>query len=203
MFFDKHAEKWDSKRRIERAKIISKEIIKSVEIKDNFKAMDFGGGTGLITFNLYDKLKNIILVDASNKMIEVVKEKINQFNIKNVKPIQVKLDEEKIDENDFDIIISSMALHHVVNLQKTIDELYKYLKKDGQICIVELLKGEETFHQNEENFKGHDGFKQEQLKEYLKKAGFKNIESRIFYTGKKENPEKKIEYNLFIMTAKK
>ncbi|MGM0642104.1 MAG: hypothetical protein ACQESN_11855 [Thermotogota bacterium] len=31
MFFDKHAEKWDSKRRIERAKIISEEILKNIE----------------------------------------------------------------------------------------------------------------------------------------------------------------------------
>jgi len=200
MFFDKHAEKWDSKRRIERAKIISEEIIKNIEIKSYYKAMDFGGGTGLITFNLYDKLNNIVLVDPSKKMLEIAKEKIDEYNINNVKTIQVKLDEEKIDEKDFDIIISSMALHHVVNLQKTIDELYKYLKKDGQICIVELLKGEETFHQNEDNFKGHDGFKKEQLENYLERAGFKNIESYIFYTGIKENSEKNIEYNLFIMT---
>ena len=54
MSFDNYAKTWDTEKRINRAKIISNEISNSIDIHKNYSAMEFGCGTGLVSFNLYD-----------------------------------------------------------------------------------------------------------------------------------------------------
>ncbi|WP_195971218.1 class I SAM-dependent methyltransferase [Clostridium thermobutyricum] len=72
MDFNYLARQWDDSRRIERAKIISNEIRKNLgDVKLN-KGLEFGCGTGLITFNLTDLFNDVTLIDISSEMIEVV-----------------------------------------------------------------------------------------------------------------------------------
>ena len=47
--------------------------------------MEFGCGTGLISFNLTDSFKNITLVDSSKNMIDILNDKIEKYNIQNMK----------------------------------------------------------------------------------------------------------------------
>jgi len=65
MNFDDYAKTWDTDEKIDRAKIIENEISNSMGINETNSAMEFGCGTGLVSFNLYDKFKSIALVDSS------------------------------------------------------------------------------------------------------------------------------------------
>lgn len=47
MNFNIEAINWDNERRTKRAKIIANEIIKSIQIKEQYRALEFGCGTGL------------------------------------------------------------------------------------------------------------------------------------------------------------
>lgn len=68
MSFNDYAKTWDTDERINRAKIIAQEISNSIEFGKNYSAMEFGCGTGLISFNLHDKFEGITLVDSSKGM---------------------------------------------------------------------------------------------------------------------------------------
>lgn len=202
MFFDDYAKKWDTDRRINRAKIISEEISNSIEINKEYSAMEFGCGTGLISFNLVEKFENITLIDSSKGMIDVVKEKIEKYEVDNMKPYAIDLFNEEIIEK-FDLIYTSMVLHHIQDISGLANKFYTLLNDGGQVIIVDLDKEDGSFHKNEPEFNGHNGFDQEKLKNIFIEVGFRYAESTTFFYDEKKIEGENIKYSLFIMKAQK
>lgn len=202
MYFDNIAKEWDTPRRIERAKIISKEISQSLDNIEIKSAMEFGCGTGLIAFNLVDKIKNLTLIDNSEEMIQVVNEKVSNSGLENVKSICCNIYDIKINET-YDVIYSSMSLHHIVNVKKIVRKLYHLLNDNGVLCIVDLDEEDGRFHKNEEGFNGHNGFNQQWLRKVVEEVGFKSVTSRTFYNGIKNIDGEEVPYSLFILSALK
>lgn len=203
MSFDNYAKNWDTDIRISRAKIIANEIKSILNYSKNSKALEFGCGTGLISFNLRELFKDITLVDTSKNMITIVNDKIKKYNIHNMNTHNLDITADKKNTGKYDIIYSSMVLHHILDTENIIKEFYELLNDNGELCIVDLNKEDGKFHKKELDFKGHNGFFQEQLKNILLNKGFKKIEMRTFFHGEKNIDNQKINYSLFIMKAKK
>lgn len=203
MDFDKRALTWDDEYRISRAKIIAQEIEKWVPIRKEHTALEFGCGTGLISFNLYESLRHITLVDTSKGMVEVANAKIQQYGATNVTAYELDISKGEKPEENYDIIYTSMVLHHIEDLKGTIEKLLKILNSNGYLCIVDLVKEDGSFHKDSKDFKGHNGFEEDRLKGLLSTLGLKDIKSKIFYEGQKIIGEEKVKYSLFIMVGKR
>lgn len=203
MSFDQDAKNWDTDKRINRAKIIANEIVNSIDTDKNYSAMEFGCGTGLVSFNLYDKFKKITLIDSSKGMIDILNSKINKYKIENMITNQLDISNEDSLDEKFDIIYNSMVLHHIHNTTEIIKKFYQLLNNDGYLCIVDLNEEDGSFHKEYPDFDGHNGFNQEELKRILVSAGFDNIEANTFLNDEKVIEGKKINYSLFLMKARK
>lgn len=203
MNFDDAAKKWDTDKRIDRAKIISKEISDSIDKNKALTAMEFGCGTGLISFNIYDKFKDIILIDSSQGMIDVLNSKINEYKVDNMIPLKIDIFNKKSLDKTFDVIYNSMVLHHIKDTEAIIKRFYQLLNNEGYLCIVDLNEEDGRFHKKELDFDGHNGFNQEELRSILSNAGFKYIESKTFFYDKKIIDGEEVEYSLFIIKARK
>lgn len=204
MNFDIQSITWDDERRKNRAKLIAQEISESIQIEKQYTALEFGCGTGLISFCLNDKFEMITLVDTSKGMVDVLNSKINEFEIDNMKAYQIDINESDIlPENSYDVIYTSMALHHIVDTETTIKNLYKLLKSDGYLCIIDLDEEDGSFHKEEKDFNGHNGFNQNSLKNVLLGIGFKEVETNTFHEDLKVVEEMKVKYSLFLMIGKK
>ncbi|AOR23784.1 class I SAM-dependent DNA methyltransferase [Clostridium taeniosporum] len=203
MSFDELAQKWDTDRRIKRAKIIANEISKSINSNKNYSAMEFGCGTGLISFNLYDKFKDITLIDSSQGMIDILNCKIKEYKVNNMFTNHMNILEEKNLNMKFDVIYNSMVLHHINDTESIIKKFYGLLNEDGQLCIVDLDEEDGSFHKKYPDFTGHNGFNQEKLKNILINIGFKHVESNTFFYDEKIINEEKHNYSLFLMKARK
>lgn len=202
MNFDDVSNEWDNKKRIERAKVISNKIKTIISVAKNKSAMEFGCGTGLISFNLSHVFKNITLIDNSQGMISVVNEKIKKLNLKNINSYCYDLVENSLNEK-YHIIYSSMALHHIVDIDEVIKKFNNMLISNGTLCIVDLNEDDGRFHKNEVGFNGHNGFSQKWMKNILEANGFSNIKSQTFYKSTREIDNEEVEYSLFIMTGDK
>ncbi|NOQ91928.1 MAG: methyltransferase domain-containing protein, partial [Flavobacteriaceae bacterium] len=100
MSFDKDAKDWDKDpKKVERAKIFAKEINDFIKPNGVMKAMEFGCGTGLLSYELKEAFHSITLVDNSQGMIEVLQEKIENDGIKNFIPVYSDLLEEDLNQN--------------------------------------------------------------------------------------------------------
>jgi len=203
MSFDDYAKTWDTDKRINRAKKIANEIRNSIDSDIDCSAMEFGCGTGLVSFNLYDKLKKITLIDSSNGMLDILKSKINECKVNNMVISCPDILEENSLDMKFDVIYNSMVLHHINDTEAIIKKFYELLNKDGYLCIVDLDEEDGSFHKKYTDFDGHNGFNQEKLKSILLKIGFDDIESNTFYYDEKIIDGQKINYSLFLMKARK
>lgn len=203
MSFDSDAKNWDTDLRINRAKVIAEEIGKYIDSDKQYSAMEFGCGTGLISFNLHDKFKNITLIDSSQGMIEILNSKISNYKINNMIPYHLDITSSEALNLNFDVIYNSMVLHHIPDTNEIIKDFYKLLNKEGYLFIVDLDEDDGSFHSNYPEYDGHNGFDQEYLKGILSSAGFKDIESSTFYYGEKRIEEKVVNYSLFLMRARK
>ena len=106
---------------------------------------------------------------------------------------QCKLDitKENSLNKKFDVIYNSMVLHHIKDTSGIVKIFYELLNKYGYLCIVDLNKEDGSFHKNYPGFDGHNGFDQEELKNILIDAGFKDVEvSTFFYDDKIIDGEK-------------
>jgi ubiquinone/menaquinone biosynthesis C-methylase UbiE len=204
MDYNVKAANWDNETRIKRAKMVAAEIIKSINIDDQYSAMEFGCGTGLVSFNLKDKFKHITLIDISYSMMEILNSKIRDSRVDNMTPILTDINENiEVIGDKYDVIYTSMALHHIVDVRTTVENLYKMLKDNGYFCIAELVEDNGSFHRSEEGFNGHNGFNQDVLKDTLEEIGFKDVKSHVFYSDVKVVEDLEVNFSLFLMIGRK
>ncbi|MGE5473898.1 MAG: class I SAM-dependent DNA methyltransferase [Ignavibacteriales bacterium] len=203
MNFNDVAEGWDTEKRISRARIIANEIFKSIKAEKVHCALDFGCGTGLISFNLCDKFDQITLVDTSKGMIDKLNTKIHDSKIQNMQAFNLDINNEFELLGKYDVIYTSMALHHIKDVKKSIEILYGLLNNDGYLCVVDLVEDDGSFHKLEKDFDGHNGFNTGEMSKVLEEVGFKNIDIYVFYEDTKDIGGLVIKYSLFIMIGKK
>jgi ubiquinone/menaquinone biosynthesis C-methylase UbiE len=203
MSFDNYAKTWDTDKRIDRARVIANEISNSIVINENYSAMEFGCGTGLVSFNLYEKFKSIALIDSSKEMIHTLDSKIEKYKVTNMIPYHLDITNKTSLDMKFDIIYTSMVLHHIHDTKAIIKRFYELLNKDGYLCIVDLDEEDGSFHKNYPEFDGHNGFNQDDLKNTLSSCGFKDIEANTFYYDEKTIESEKVMYSLFLMKGRK
>ncbi|MGH4119552.1 class I SAM-dependent DNA methyltransferase [Clostridium sp.] len=203
MGFDNYAKTWDTDIRINRANIIANAISDSIGSNKNRSAMEFGCGTGLVSFNLYDIFKSIALIDSSEGMIDILKSKIDKYEVTNMFPYNLDISSKNSSEMKFDVIYNSMVLHHITDTEDIIESFHQLLNEDGYLCIVDLDEEDGTFHKKYPEFDGHNGFNQDALKSILVSCGFKDIESNTFYYGEKIINDQRVKYSLFLMTGRR
>ncbi len=202
--FDEQAKEWDNDpKKTERAKIFAKEIINFINPKSTNNALEFGCGTGLLSFQLKDVFKTISLADNSEGMIDVLKEKIKKQRLLNFKPLLVDLLEENLNIGTFNVIYMLMTLHHIKNLKKVTKIFNSLLKTNGYLCIADLVKEDGSFHSKHPNFDGHNGFDKNKLSQLLINNGFTIEYYNISYVIEKELKTGIKKYPLFLMICKK
>lgn len=198
--FNVLAQTWDNEpRRIERATVISKEILKAIPISREQTAMEFGCGTGLLSFCLQPYFRQITLVDSSEGMISVVREKKLQAGIENMLPLCLDLFKDKMDQK-FDVIYSLLALHHVRDIDGILGRLSELVNPSGFLCIADLDEEDGSFHGP--GFDGHNGFNRDTLTGKLQQLGYTQIKWKICYQNKKTFTDGSIRYYpVFLLTG--
>ncbi len=120
--------------------IITKIMWKKLGNIKNKKVVDFGCGNGWVTKKLLDKGAEVWAFDISENAIDLTKELAGSINkLDKIHLEQMPAEELKYDDNMFDYIVGVAILHHL-DLQKTADEIYRVLKKDGKAYFLEPLR---------------------------------------------------------------
>lgn len=203
MEFKGRAQNWDSNSRVKRSEVVAKKINEIVGNKRDISIMEYGCATGLISFNLCDKFRKLTLMDSEAEMLDVVKEKIETYQTSNVFPVLIDLTKEIYTQEKFDLIFTSMTLHHILDVENIIKIFYDLLNENGTLCVIDLDKEDGSFHIHEKNFHGHNGFEHKYMENILKKVGFSDIKSETFFQGEKIYENRKIAYSLFYAIGKK
>lgn len=163
-----------------RLKLRGQYIKKTLKKKHGVTLLDLGCGLGALTQHLTQISGKIYAVDISSQSISTAKSKIKSnkiiFKSDNAHNLSFR-------SNFFDAIVGNSILHHI-NLEKALSEVFRTLKKDGQIVFFEpnyinpqvFLERRVPFIRNlARNSKDETAFIRWSLKRALEESGFKNI----------------------------
>lgn len=114
------------------------EILKKSEPKH---ILDIATGTGDFAFEINRIIapEKIIGIDISQGMLEIGKEKIKKRRLENVIQFYIG-DSENIDfrDNTYDAATVAFGVRNFENLQKGLSEIYRVLKPEGEVVILEF-----------------------------------------------------------------
>jgi ubiquinone/menaquinone biosynthesis C-methylase UbiE len=201
-YFDQRAKDWDADpARTERARTVAQAICQEIPLTDRMTALEYGCGTGLLSFALHKYVGQITLADSSVGMLAVLREKIAAANIANMTPLLLDLATDPPPARGFDLLYTLMTLHHIPVLEPVLEHFQTLLNPSGYLCIADLDKEDGSFHGP--GFDGHNGFDRAKLAARLEQIGFGNISSDIIYQVMRNVNGQKVPFPLFLMTAQK
>ncbi len=168
-FFDAIAGDWEGLRKEVLGELdLIQEIASRVDTRGAL--LDMGCGTGELLCALHTKAGRLIGVDSSQKMLETARRRLVHCGAEVSLRIG-ELEHLPLRDGEVDLAVASMALHHLSEPERGIEEACRVLSPGGRMIIAEFLKHElETMR-----FSHKDrwlGFSQEQLEEWLSLAGF-------------------------------
>jgi len=204
MNFDIQVQVWDKDpKKIERAKVVAREIINFIQPNQKLSAFEFGCGTGLLSFELKDSFNRITLADNAEEMIKVLKEKIQVAGIKNFDPLLIELLGEDINLPMQDVVYTLMALHHIPDINSILKTFNSIITENGYLCIADLVKEDGSYHAHESNFNEQNGFDRKELTEVLLNNNFNVVFYNVCYVIERVVDNEVKRYPLFLMISKK
>ena len=138
-------------------------------------AADLGAGEGTLAQLLAKRVRKVIAVDNSEKMVEFGVKLAKEHGLQNLEYRLGNIEQPPIDPESVDLVLLSQALHHAEHPHVAIAAAHKLLRKGGRIVVLDLLQ-----HQFEEARELYAdrwlGFGEADLHGWLEKAGFSGIE---------------------------
>lgn len=200
--FDAKAGQWDENPVFrERGLKIADAIRKTVPLHSRMHALDYGCGTGQLSFPLKDELGEILMADDSSGMLEVVAEKIAAQRVRNMTPIKLDLLVDPLLVQRFDLIVTSMTLHHVPDTDRILHIFHDLLNPGGYLCIADLDREDGSFHGIEVDV--HHGFDRTDLERRVVLAGFTGVRFQTVFSIAKTRESETRDYPVFLMTARR
>ena len=199
-----NAATWDEKEyRIRMAENIAAAIRSVVTVEPDMDLLDFGCGTGLVSIPMAAEAKSLTGVDNSAGMLDVFKEKATAMGLENVSGFNLNLDKGDHLPGMYDLIISSMTLHHIKNVVQAIQSLSGALQPGGHLCIADLDSDNGLFHSDNTDVH-HFGFEREVVMEYFRSAGLIDVRASTATTIKRVGEDQaEREFLVFLVTGQK
>jgi 2-polyprenyl-3-methyl-5-hydroxy-6-metoxy-1,4-benzoquinol methylase len=134
--FDKEAAQWDENPgRVKLVKDVSNAITLHVPLNNSMRTMDFGCGTGLLTFRIAPLVGSVTGVDSSQGMLDILRTKISKQKISNVTTSFIDLDKGDVLADNYDLIIKGSSISGL-----TERKCVRHLLKQGLTVFMMLLR---------------------------------------------------------------
>lgn len=196
--FDQKASTWDTPDKITRAQKFANKIIEESKNLTDISALEFGAGTGLVSFCMSNNLKQITLLDTSTGMLEEAQKKITDNNTHHISVLNLDLTKDVFNEN-FDLIYSLLTLHHIPDTKDILKKFYKLLNTNGKLIIADLDSENGEFHGD--GFDGHNGFDRSYLISLAQEIGYTDVRVETLTEINRADLNK--IYPVFVLTATK
>jgi len=139
---------------------------------------DLGAGEGTFSQLLAQRAERVIAVDNSAKMVEFGSRLAAENGLTNLEYRLGDLEEPPIEPGSIDLAFFSQSLHHALHPGRAVAAAHRLLKPGGRIVVLDLKR--HGFEQAREMYADTWlGFSEVELRGFLEKAGFGEVQSWI------------------------
>jgi len=146
--------------------------------------LDFGCGTGLISNEIAEDVKEIHAIDISSNMIVIAEKKAKERNIANINYAHATIFDERYKKGSFEVILAFHVLHLLEDEHIVLQRMNELLKPGGLLISATPCVGEKIFLRNLLFFAGRVGlvpnirsFKIRNLVDIIEKGNFSIVET--------------------------
>lgn len=202
--FDAIAAQWDdSPMRTEMARTVADAIAAAVPLQPQWRALEYGCGTGLVGLRLLPRLGHLLATDLSPGMLAVLSEKAHAAGVDKITTQVLDLTTNPPPAERFDLIFSSMALHHIPDVAALVRTFHSMLAPGGWVALADLDAEDGSFHSPDVPGVAHHGFDRKTVEGWLRTAGFTGIGIRTAHTIEREREGEQRRYPIFLATGRR
>jgi len=202
--FNNDAAAWDENPgRLKMAESVFEAIAANLIISRDMDIMDFGCGTGLLSLKLLPLVNSVTGADSSSGMLEVLNSKIVTRKLSGIQTLFIDIEKGQTLTGSFDIITSSMTMHHIQDPAPVLRQFNTITKPGGYLCIADLDPDDGKFHENSDGV-FHKGFHREEMIKLFHDSGYTEIKD--FTAAQISKPDKDgvmNNFSVFLIIGKK
>jgi phosphatidylethanolamine/phosphatidyl-N-methylethanolamine N-methyltransferase len=109
--------------------------IRRMAIKPDDQILEVGVGTG-ISLPLYPRQCSVVAIDLSDGMLERARTRVEQYNLRNVRLIQMDATQLKFPDNSFDIVYAPYFISCVPDPLAVTREMRRVCKPGGRLVFL-------------------------------------------------------------------
>jgi ubiquinone/menaquinone biosynthesis C-methylase UbiE len=185
------------------ARAVGEAIGRAIPFQPGWRALDYGAGTGLLSLNLQPRVASMVAVDTSTGMLEKLMQKLAAAAISNVQTRHWDLEAKPFPEAGFDLVVSSMTLHHLRNVPLVLSRLADILRPGAWLAVADLDSEDGSFHgQADDVF--HHGFERGQIAGWLTNARLRWVSVSDAHSMSKPSSTGQVRsYGIFVAVGQK
>ena len=100
---------------------------------------DIGAGSGYYTFRMAKLVQKgkVYAVDIQPEMLDIMRQKIKEKNIKNIELVKASEQNPNLSENSVDLVLFVDVYHELSYPKEVMEHIVKALKPDGRVVLLE------------------------------------------------------------------
>ncbi|GAB4347919.1 MAG: class I SAM-dependent methyltransferase [Immundisolibacter sp.] len=203
--FDAMAAEWDdSPLRAGIARAVATAIAGTVPLRPDMRALEYGCGTGLVGVLLAERVAHIVAADVAPNMLRVLDDKCRRAGRANIETRRLDLTVDPPPAERFDLIFSSMTLHHIEDVDALLGALTGLLTPGGWLALADLDREDGSFHGPDVPGVFHCGFERARLMDRLRALGLVDVTARTAHTVHKAGADgERRAYPIFLISARR
>ncbi len=99
--------------------------------------LELGSGTGANLEFYSHAIKRLVLIEPNRYMCQRLKKKISLYEWNNIEILNDKAEYLSLAEASFDVVVCTLVLCSVDNLEKALSEIHRILRPKGKLIFVE------------------------------------------------------------------
>lgn len=189
--------------RQDRAAQLVKRIRELLQQETFGEVLDYGTGSGPVTFTLQPYARRVIAADKSAQVVADIEKAAREQSFTNIQGLVLDLEKDAPPEElQVDLAVCVMALHHIEDIPRVLEGLTRLLGPEGALALADLDVEDGSFH-GEGASNVRKGLDRQWLIELLEGLGFVELAVETAYVIKREHEGGAREYPLFLITARK
>ncbi|SET93370.1 Methyltransferase domain-containing protein [Salinibacillus kushneri] len=149
-------------------KVPQDKILELLSLSGDEKIVDLGAGNGYLTLPIAETTsERVMAVDIEDGMLTMLDHRAKEAGIRNIDRMKSQIEVLKFPDASFDRAVAAFVLHEVDGIERTLREINRVLKNDGQLLVLDWEE-----HESDDGPPMDHRIHSERMQRYLMKEGF-------------------------------